>query len=175
MMYRKLLIPPTMAVFLFLGGCSDGGTAPSEDGAALLEVSPEGGATGVDPEQTVRIRFSHSMMGGMEEYALLHRGDVTGPAVDGSWELAEDRTVLVFTPDRPLRRDTGYTIHLGGGMRDADGHAVDFHSHGGHMGGGWATSGMMGGGMHGDGHHGGDGWRHANGGHGMVFPFTTAP
>ena len=175
MTYRKLLIHPTMAVLLLLVGCSDDGTGPSEEPAALLEVSPEGGAPGVDPEGPVRVRFSHSMMGGMERYALLHRGDATGPVVEGNWDFAEDRTVLVFSPDRPLLRDTRYTVHLGGGMRDADGHTVDFHSHGDRMGGGWATSGIMGGGMHGDGHHAGDGWRHANGSHGMVFPFTTAP
>ncbi len=165
-----LLIPLVLAA-----GCSDHGMAPAGEDTRLLSISPEGGSAGVDPNAPVQVRFSHPLMSGMEAYAVLHRGDVTGPEVGGTWSLREGGTVLLFSSERLLEQSATYTIHLGGGMMDRSGHPVDFHAHGSHMGGRWATSGMMGGGgHHGAGHMGG-GWVHTNGSYGMVFSFTTAP
>lgn len=83
-----------------------------------------------------------------------------------------DRTVLTFTPAQPLKAQTRYSLHLGGGMRDTDGGFVDYGPCVGQYGGQWATQGMMGGGMMG-GNMMGEGWRHPNGTYGMVFTFTT--
>jgi hypothetical protein len=166
-----LLITP----LLLVAGCSDHGMASAGDETVLLSVSPAAGATSVDPTASVSVQFSHPIMPGMEEYALLHLGDVTGPVVDGTWSLGEGGTVLRFVPDQQLENGTTYTVHLGGGMRDGSGHPVDFYRNGSHMGGRWATSGMMGGGGHHGGGHMGGGWTHASGTHGMMFSFTTAP
>ena len=151
--------------------CSDALVAP--DGAtALLSVQPTGGTVNVDPGATVSLTFTHPME--MEVFAALHEGDgVDGPLVDGTWTWSADRTQLTFTPDTPLQAQSEYTIHIGGGMRDADGDVVDLEEHRHDMGGEWATrqmmeDRMMGGGMM------GPGWQHANGTFGMLFTFTTA-
>jgi hypothetical protein len=88
---------------------------------ALVAVEPTGGATDVDPTEPVVVTFDHAIKPAMTEYAALHEGDVNGPEVAGSWSLSEDSTQLVFTPDEPLKAATKYTIHLGGGMMDAEG------------------------------------------------------
>jgi len=176
----------TAAALLSVGAvaCSDGPTGPDpDDGARFLSVVPTGGATEVDPHGDVVIRFDHPMMPGMEAYAMLHRGEVTGPEVEGGWSFSNDHTVLTFRPHAPLEPGTLHTIHLGGGMTDAGGHPVDWSTHGPGMGGAWAGETMMGsttgphggmmGGAVGTGHMG-PGWQHPNGSYGMVFSFTTA-
>jgi len=122
----------------------------------------------------------------MEEYAALHEGPVTGPEVAGTWARSTDGMTLTFTPDAPLKPATMYTIHIGGGMMDEDGHTVDLDMHGMDMGGEWATESMMTGGMGSGmggmggmggqpGTHMGQGWQDpSNGTYGMVFSFTTA-
>lgn len=176
-----LLVVPAM---LGIAACSDD-TGPAGPGGAetlLLSVEPRGGAVGVDPGAPITVTFDHPMHPAMSEYAALHEGDVTGPEVEGTWGWSEGGATLTFTPAAPLAPATAYTIHLGGGMHDANGHPVDLGAHGAHMGGDWATSGMMGGGMMGGGtggvpgsDHMGQGWRHpSNGSYGMVFSFTTA-
>lgn len=167
------------SVGLLAGACSDSDQVlePTTETTALLSVVPMGGATDVDRFASIMIGFDHALMWEMEEYVMLHEGDVTGPEVPGVWRMSDDRLELAFTPDAPLAPDTRYTIHVGGGMMDADGHQVDFGAHGEHMGGAWATDGMMGGGMMGGSvgdHHMGVGWRHStNGTYGMVFSFRT--
>jgi hypothetical protein len=152
------------------------GTAPT----SLVSVEPQGGATDVDPGAPIVVTFDHAVDPSMTEYVALHEGDVRGPEVPGAWELSEDSTRLVFTRDEPLKAATEYTLHLGGGMTDAEGHHLDVRTEGTHMGGEWATDSMMSGGMHGGmdggGHdHMGEGWDHPeNGSHGLVFTFTTA-
>lgn len=160
---------------LVAGACSESESPldPRVEPTALLSVVPQGGSTGVDRFGPVVVEFDHAMMVGMQEYAALHEGNVTGPEVAGTWTLSADRSLLTFTPAAPLAPSTQYTIHLGGGMMDADGDHIDFGTHGSRMGGAWATQGMMGGGMMG-GAHMGDGWQHpTNGSYGMVFSFTT--
>jgi hypothetical protein len=141
--------------------------------ARVVSIVPSGGATGVDPNAPIVVIFSHPMQPGMEQYAALHEGDVTGAVVVGTWAWSDDRTTLTFTSAQPLKLQTQYTLHLGGGMRAADGGFVDYGPCAAQYGGQWATQGMMGGGMMG-GDMMGSGWRHPNGTYGMVFTFTTA-
>lgn len=179
---RVLLM--AVAPGLVASACSDSGSPvdPNIEATVFLSVVPRGGATGVDRFAPVFIEFDHELMDGMQAFALLHEGSVTGPEVDGTWTLSPDRLSLRFTPSEPLSPDATYTIHLGGGMEGMNGQPVDFDEHGDHMGGAWATDatmrgtmaggGMMGGAMGGD--HMGSGWQHAtNGSYGMVFSFTT--
>jgi len=183
LMRRTLTAGLATALILGLASCGDdGGTNPSADDTALLSVIPHGGATGVDPNGPVTIEFSHAMHSGMEEYADVHEGDVEGPLVEGTWNWNQDYTVLTFTPAAPLKSQTRYVVHIGGGMVDEEGNPIDYGQHGFGMGGQWMTEEMYHGGQHGYGHGGmgggtgmGTGWTHpANGSYGMIFEFTTA-
>lgn len=166
------------ALWLVAAGCHEG-FAPVGD-TTVLSVAPAGGNTNVDPNAPVVIQFSHAMRMGMEQYAALHEGDVTGPVVQGTWSWSADGLTLTFTPAAPLQPHTQYTLHLGGGMMDADGNLLNYDHCTGEHGGQWATSAMMDGSMMGgsmmgqDGGMMGGGWEHPNGTYGMVFSFTTA-
>ena len=171
-------IPVLLTAFV---GCStDNIAGPGENpsgATVLLDVVPQGGSVDVNPGSTVTIRFNHSMNPAMSEYADVHEGDLTGPEVDGTWTWSDSNMTLAFTPSQPFKPATTYSIHVGGGMRDADDHNLDFGQHGPGMGGQWATGEMMGGGPMGGGPgpHAGEGWQHpTNGSFGMVFAFTTA-
>jgi hypothetical protein len=135
----------------------------------VASVVPAGGSVNVDPASAIVIEFSHAMMVGMEGYIALHEGDATGPIVQGTWVWSTDRSRVTLQPGGALKAATRYTIHVGGGMTDAQGRMIGFGDHGRHMGGQWATGQMMGGG------NGmmGSGWQHSNGTYGMVFGFTT--
>ncbi len=173
-MYRMLALLVVIAALpLASCGSSDAPTAGTR--TALASVSPAGGAVGVDPTGVVTVRFDHALMGGMERYAALHEGDVTGAVVAGTWAMSADHTALTFTPAGALKHATRYTIHLGGGIMDADDHPVDMDP-GQMMGGQYASGSMMGGGAMMGGGSGmmGPGWQGANGMYGMVFSFTTA-
>lgn len=93
-------------------------------------VEPQGGATEVDPTEPVVLTFDHAIDPAMVEYAALHEGDVNGPEVAVTWSLSEDSTQLVFPQAEPLKPATRYTVHLGGGMMDSDGHHVDLETNG---------------------------------------------
>ena len=142
---------------------------PGDDPPAVARVVPGAEATGVDPAAPIVVEFTHGMMAGMEQFVALHEGGTpAGPVVDGAWTWSSDRTVLTFVPAVPLRSNTRYSIHLGGGMRDSVNREVD-HGACAVQGGRTTTSGMMAGsGMM------GGGWRHSNGTYGMLFSFTTA-
>ena len=187
MKIRRIATLAVLVSPLVLGACDDNSTSPDPDTPALLTVIPTGGATNVDPTGPIVLRFSHPMMAGMEEYADVHEGHVEGPLVPGAWSWNSGGTELTFTPDAPLKGQTQYVIHVGGGMRDQDGHHLDLQAHGPGMGGSWFTEEMHQGGQHGQGMgHGGmggmgggtgmgAGWIHPdNGGYGMTFTFTTA-
>jgi hypothetical protein len=141
--------------------------------ASLDAVSPLPGAASVATSTTIMLTFGQPMMAGMEQYMDLHQGGVSGPVMPMNCAWSAGGTILTCTPTNPLAPGTGYTIHMGGGMTDAQGHMMDMDEWT-TMGGQWATSGMMGG-MH-DGHPigmMGSGWTY--GGHyGMLFSFTTA-
>jgi hypothetical protein len=169
-----------LAAMLTAAACSDTPVAVPEEAASLVAVNPSGGDTGVDPNAPITLEFSHAMGAGMEMYVALHEGSgVDGPLVDGTWEWSADRTRLTFAPSAPLDAQTQYTIHVGGGLEDENGHVFDLEEHGPGVGGTWATrqmmeDRMMGGGMMGGDDMMGPGWQHANGTFGMLFTFTTA-
>lgn len=173
-MLKRLPLLTLLATPLALGACGGDPTAPALT-TRVVAVVPSGGATGVDPAAPVVVTFSHPMRSGMEQYAALHEGDVVGPIVPGTWTWSDDRTTLTFTPTQPLKSQTQYTLHLGGGMRATDGGFVDYGPCVSQYGGQWATQDMMGGGMMGSGGGNmmGSGWRDPNGTYGMVFTFTT--
>ena len=143
-----------------------------------MSVVPTGGATHVDPNAPVTLQFAHAMH--MDMYVALHAGaGVDGPLMDGTWEWSADMPNLTFTHAMPLDAMADYTIHIGGGMMDADGRVIDLEQHGNDMGGEWVTQQMMdqrmmgGGGMMGADDMMGFGWAHGDGTFGMVFTFTT--
>lgn len=169
-----------VAVAATLAACGPDATAPEEElGAALLSIQPTPGSMDVTVGAEVVVTFDHAIAEGMEAYAALHEGSVTGPIVEGTWMQSEDRTQLTFMPLSQLKPATTYVIHLGAGMMDDHGNHVDLETHGMGMGGAWATGSMMTGGMgSGMGQTGtmmGEGWAHPNNGtYGMLFTFTTA-
>jgi len=161
-----------VAIAMLAAGCHES-FAPVGD-TTVLSVVPAGGTTDVDPNAPIVVEFSHAMRMGMEQYAALHEGDVTGPVVQGSSSWSSDRLRLTFTPAAPLKSGTRYALHLGGGMLDANGNLLNYDHCTSQHAGQWATRSMMGGSMMGGmGTMMGTGWRHANGSYGMVFTFTT--
>jgi Big-like domain-containing protein len=155
---------------VLLGGCSDS-SGPAT--AQLTAVSPTPAATAVAPSTTITLTFSAPMMTGMEQYIDLHQGGVSGPIVPMACTWSPDGTTVTCTPGAPLAGGTQYTIHMGAGMTDDQGHMMDLDEWTG-MGGQWAMGGMMGGthagqpiGMM------GAGWTHGTH-YGMLFSFTTA-
>jgi len=87
----------------------------------------------------------------MEQYVMLHQGTgVTGPVHPMTCDWSADRTTLTCQPQGPLDPNTDYTLHLGSGMRDDEGHSIGMDGGYG-MGGQMVGSGMMGGGMMGGG------------------------
>jgi hypothetical protein len=130
---------------------------------------PAGGATDVDPNAPIELVFSRPMQAGMEALAALHLGDVAGPVVPGAWAWSDDGTRLTFSPTDALESQTSHTLHLGGGMMDADGRALGYEHCLDQHDARWATGQMMGG----NGGMMGPGWRHSNGTYGMTFTFTT--
>ena len=149
-------------------GCSSGIT--DSNSTELLSVSPRGGAIGVSATPDIVLAFSRSMMPGMEQFVALHQGGVTGPEMSVRCSWSDGQKTMTCRPDAALTPGTHYTIHLGGGMMDADGRSADMDRYGMEMGGQWATTGMMGG----QGDMMGAGWKHANGSYGMVFGFATS-
>jgi hypothetical protein len=148
---------------------STAGPAP----ATLVAVSPTPGATTVSTSSTITLTFGQPMMAGMEQHMDLHQGGITGSTVPMSCVWSLDQATLTCTPTNPLAAGTQYTIHVGGGMTDAEGHMMDLDSWTS-MGGQWATGGMIGGthagqpiGMM------GPGWMHGSD-YGMLFTFTTS-
>ena len=124
----------------------------------LVSVAPVGGATGIAVNTSITMHFSGRMMMNGDSEITLHQGDVTGAVVPctGSWSV--DGMTLTMTPMSPLAAGTHFTIHLGNGMMDADGHSIDMTTHGMSMGGQCMAGGMMGSGCS----------------DGMGFGFTTS-
>jgi hypothetical protein len=153
-------------------GCGDDPTAAGEP-TVVTAVSPPGGAVDVDPAGAITITFSRPMQMGMEMYAALHEGPVTGPEIEGTWSWMDGGQRLQFVPSAPLASATMHTVHLGGGMMDANGDPVGLDSCVTRHGGQWATAGMMGGGMMAGGDMMGTGWQGADSTYGMLYTFTT--
>ena len=153
----------------FAISCANDPLAPTAE-PIVTSMVPTGGATGVDPAVPIVITFSHPMGVGMEAYVALHEGDVAGPEVSGTWSWNDGRSRLTFTPDEPLKPQTQYTLHLGGGIRDTEGTLLGYEQCIGQHGGRWALQEQMGG----MGNHMGAAWRHQNGSYGVLVTFTTA-
>jgi len=173
---RKLDSLITLIAVAALGACA-GDIAGVPETPELLSVVPAGGTTDVDPNEPITIQFSHPMGIGMEQYVVLHEGDINGQIVPGTWIWSDDRTTVTFTPDEPLKSQTQYTVHVGGGLSDGAGQLLNCQR-GEQFGGQWVSGGMMGG-MGGMGSMSGSmmgqGWRHPdNDTYGMIFTFTTA-
>jgi len=166
------------AAAMFGAGCGgDMMTGPdgmSSAGTMLVSVTPAGGATSVSVSATMVVRFSGPMASGMEPFVDLHLGSLDGPVVAMGCAFSTDRTTLTCTPQAPAMPRTAYTLHVGGGMRDAAGRSVDMGQYGGAMGGQWVMGGMMGP-SHGGSPWGmmGSNWQGSNGSYGMAFPFIT--
>lgn len=174
-MFRILAAPGLLAgAALFAAGCSSSmmsssGMMNADLETQLLSVSPRGGAIGVAATSGIVFTFNRPMMTGMEQYVVLHLGGVTGAELPMRCTWSGGQRTLGCRPDQPLAPATRFTVHLGGGMMDAEGRGVGMERFGMGMGGQWATGGMMGGqsGMM------GAGWMHGNGSYGMLFEFTT--
>lgn len=110
--------------------------------AALVAVSPTPAATAVATSSTIMLTFGQAMMAGMEQYMDRHQGGITGPTVPMGCAWSPEKTTLTCTPTNPPAAGTEFTIHVGGGMIDAQGHLMDTDPWTG-MGGQWATGGMM--------------------------------
>lgn len=170
---RSVSVAGAIAILASLAaGCFMGVEPVGE--TTVLSVVPAGGATNVDPSRPIVVEFSHAMAMGMEQYAALHEGDVTGPVVRGAWSWSSDRLRLTFTPATPLKPAAQYAIHLGGDMRDASGARLNYDHCAGQHGGRWLGASMMGSSMMGGRSSMMRGWRHASGTLGMAFLFTTA-
>jgi hypothetical protein len=175
-MSSRSLFPSLIAcgAFLFAAGCSDSSSAPNQTTTTLTLVSPAGGATSVDPAVTISLTFSGPMAQGMENYMDVHAGTTADATVPMSCTWSADRTTLTCTHAAPFAAASMYTIHVGAGMMDADGHVINMQAMVNTMGGTWLMPGMMGG-MH----AGqpmttmGQGWQGSNGSYGMMFTFTT--
>ena len=118
--------------------------------------------------------FSGPMMPDMEQYLDLHHGEASGPVVPMTCTWSADRETVRCAPSQPLESRSTYTIHVGGGMMDADDHVGDLQTHMTGNGGEWFMPTMMGGihdGMPMSGM--GPGWKGTNGSYGLLFPFTT--
>ncbi|MDX2057214.1 MAG: Ig-like domain-containing protein [Gemmatimonadales bacterium] len=162
---RSLIIGATMLAL----GCGSGmmdGTFATE----LVSVTPAGGATGVSATPDIVLAFSRSMMPGMEQFVALHQGGVTGLTTSMRCSWSDRQKTLTCRPDAALAPGTRYTVHVGGGMMDADGQSVGMDRYGMKMGGQCATAGMM----DGRGDMMGAGWGQANGFYGMMFEFVTS-
>jgi hypothetical protein len=167
-----------LSVVLTLGGvllgwaaCGSDPVAPGEV-AVLSSVAPVGGATNVDINTTISVGFSHAMQAGMEQYMVVHEGDLSGPLVPGTWTWSDGGTICEFTPDGPFGHQMQYMLHVGGGVKDVHGHHVDFTDGVTHMGGHMIHDTMMHGSMMGRSMMG-EGWMHPDGTYGVGFPFTT--
>ncbi len=189
---RHALSLSTLLLLLLTIGCGDGdhGSMMTEPrgmmgsggngyaagyGAALVSVTPAGGAVGVPASISIVLRFGAPMRAGTEQYVDLHVAGIDGPIVPMACGFSSERTTLTCAPAAPLASRTTYLIHVGGAMTTQDGHTIDFDYYGPDMGGQWIMGGMMGRGHAGQGWGMmGPGWRGPNGSYGMVFPFTTA-
>ena len=161
---------------LLLAACST--STPVEVGStALLTTIPAAGAAGVDVNAQIEVRFDSPIASGAGHPIALQVGDCPGPVVAGTWSRTADGMGLRFTSTQPLYPSTRYTIHVGGGLTDADGAIMNLDLNGPALGGTWVTldmvMGMTGMGM-GQSHSGPE-WLYLNGMYGLAFAFTTEP
>ena len=163
------------SAFLLALGCSDSNNVPSQTTTTLTVVSPAGGTTNVSPAATISLTFSGPMAQGMENYMDVHQGTTADATIPMTCTWSADRTTLTCSHAAPFAGASTYTIHVGGGMTDANGHVIDMDAMVNMMGGVWLMPGMMGGMHAGQAMNTmGQGWQGSNGSYGMMFTFTTA-
>ena len=176
---------PALGVLMALSVAACGGgspmsgmTRPGQGGGAgtlMMAVSPVGNSTQVPVTSPIVVTFSSSMASGMEQYVDLHEGDVSGPTVPMTCSWSGNRTTLTCHPVAPLAPQILYTIHIGGGLKDANGRVVDLEQYRSAVGGQWIMAGMMGS------THAGmpmgalsAGWLGSNGSYGLAIAFTSS-
>lgn len=146
---------------------------------ALVGVFPSAGAASVEAGSQIEVRFDSPIAPGAGHPIALQVGDCPGPVVAGTWSRTSDGMGLRFTPTQPLVPSTRYTIHVGGGLTDADGAIIDLELNGPTLGGDWVTLDMVMGmatmGMSMGQSHNGPEWRDPTGTYGLAFAFTTGP
>lgn len=159
---------------LLLAACSTS-TPVEAESTALLTTIPAAGAAGVDVNAHIEVRFDSPIAPGTGHPIALQVGDCPGPVVAGTRSRTADGMGLRFTPTQPLDPSTLYTIHVGGGMTDADGGIINLDLNGPALGGTWVTlemvMGMTAMGMGPS--HSGPEWLYLNGMYGLAFAFTT--
>ena len=155
------------AISVIAASCSNNtGIYSGAQAATILEsVAPAGGATGVSPTASVVITFSSATRSGMEFYVSIHQGTVTGPTVTHAATWSPDHSTLILTPDSSLTAGKPYTIHIGGGIVDKFGNAIDMAQKGPSLGGQWANADNS--------SETGVGWLGSNGHYEMLFTFST--
>ena len=175
-MFRtKMLITLSACTALTAGlACSDGGNGPNTPATTLTTVSPTGGATNVAIDAPIVLTFSGAMGTGMEALMDLHMGTAAAATMPMTCTWSADRTTVTCT-HAAFASGATYTMHVGGGMMDADDMPIGMGDMVNQMGGMWLQPGMNGG-MHAGQPMNmmGSGWMGSNGNYGMTFTFTTA-
>jgi len=163
---------------LLLAACS-AGTPVGVGPTALVATTPTAEAAGVDVNAQIEVLFDFPIEPGAAHPIALQVGDCPGPVVAGTWSRTADGMALRFTPTQPLDPSTRYTIHVGGGLTDADGALIDLDRSGLALGGTWVTlemvTGMTSLSMGMGPSHSGPEWLSPNGMYGLAFSFTTGP
>jgi hypothetical protein len=176
MMRTHPLTAVLLACGALLGGvaCSDSGNGPATPATTLTTVSPAGGAANVATNASIVLTFSDSMGTGMEALMDLHMGTAAAATMPMTCTWSADRTTVTCT-HAAFAPGATYTLHVGGGMMDANGMPIGMGAMVNQMGGMWLQPGMMGG-MHAGAPMSsmGSGWMGTNGNYGMTFTFTTA-
>ncbi len=177
---RMTAAVPVVALLLAACGSSSGPAGPADSVAlapSLASIQPGNATTGVDPSALVVLKFTRSMMTGMEMLVILHEGSVTGATIPASATWSSDRMTLTLKPQSALKRGTTYVVHLSPNLQDTAGRMINM-TPGTMMGGRTVTDGMMGSGSMTNGQWGpgmmGAGWQASNGTFGMIFTFTTS-
>ena len=119
---------------LLLAACSTS-TTLEVGSTALLTTSPAAGASGVDANVEIVVRFDSPVSPGTNHPIALQVGDCPGPVVAGTWSRTADGMGLTFASTQPLDPSTRYTIHVGGGLTDADGAIINLDLNGPVLGG----------------------------------------
>lgn len=175
-MFRPRMYAALLAFSALLGSaaCSDGSNGPTTPETAMTAVSPVGGATNVAIDAPVVLTFSGPMGQGVEAYMDVHQGTAAATTMAMTCAWSVDRTTLTCT-HAAFASGTVYTVHVGGGMMDANDMPIGMDDMVGQMGGMWLQPGMNGG------MHAGQpmnmmesGWMGSNGNYGMMITFTTS-
>jgi hypothetical protein len=117
-------VAAALAVAAVASGCArklaPSGGPPDVEAPALLAITPDSGATGVDPAAPIRLSFSEPM-----DRLSVQTNLLVAPGVRSgifSWDGGRSVT---FRPERPLAPDRAHVVLLGAAVRDARGNALE--------------------------------------------------